>query len=46
MSNSLTHLVTTQEAVTALYGEPSDAVQSKVINRFDEHCRAFIARCT
>ena len=44
MSNSLTHLVTTQEAVTALYGEPSDAVQSKVIDRFDEHCRAFIAR--
>ena len=44
MSNPLTHLVTTQDAVTELYGEPSDAVQSKTIDHFDDHCRAFIAR--
>ena len=31
-------------ALTALYGPPTDAVVSKVIDRLDRHCRDFIAR--
>jgi PPOX class probable FMN-dependent enzyme len=27
-----------------LYGEPSEIAQNKIIDRLDEHCRAFIAR--
>ena len=37
-------IVTTQAEVTKLYGEASDAVQRKVIDHLDTHCRAFIER--
>jgi PPOX class probable FMN-dependent enzyme len=32
------------EQVTELYGEPVEAVVSKIIDHLDEHCREFIAR--
>jgi PPOX class probable FMN-dependent enzyme len=32
------------DELTALYGEPSEVAQNKIIDRLDPHCRDFIAR--
>jgi len=37
-------VVDSPEELASLYGPPSDAVVSKVIDRLDGHCRDFIAR--
>ncbi len=35
--------IDSREALRALYGEPSELVQQKRLDRLDRHCRAFIA---
>jgi PPOX class probable FMN-dependent enzyme len=39
-----TSVLASADELAALYGPPSDAVASKVIDRIDRHCRDFIAR--
>ncbi|HJP21685.1 MAG: pyridoxamine 5'-phosphate oxidase family protein [Alphaproteobacteria bacterium] len=36
-------IIESREALRALYGEPSELVQKKCLDRLDRHCRAFIA---
>jgi PPOX class probable FMN-dependent enzyme len=37
------HTVSSQDELAAVYGPPIDAVQAKVVNHLDRHCREFIA---
>ena len=37
-------MLSSAEQVTELYGEPVEAVVSKIIDHLDDHCRDFIAR--
>ncbi|MDP6406650.1 MAG: pyridoxamine 5'-phosphate oxidase family protein [Alphaproteobacteria bacterium] len=36
-------IIESREALRSLYGEPSEIVQKKCLDRLDRHCRAFIA---
>jgi len=39
----MTHRITSQDELRALYGDPGDVVWRKTIRRLDGHCRRFIA---
>ncbi|MDX6539255.1 MAG: uncharacterized protein QOI71_865 [Gaiellales bacterium] len=36
------HVIHSEEALYALYDQPSDGVRAKAVATFDEHCRAYI----
>ena len=38
------HTLSTLDELIAVHGEPTDVIRSKVIDRLDQHCQAFIAR--
>ncbi len=44
MAHHFSDTIVTREQLRAVLGEPSPRVVSKVIDRIDDHCRAFIAR--